>query len=107
MIAIVYLIFAYLTTFTLIAASILVFGACWGIRAVTEWAFLTSIVKPELKTLAIGYMESFWDVGGSLGNFLAGMLAGVLPYQLIFLLLALINLPTLPAILKLKEANKN
>ncbi|MFA5870075.1 MAG: hypothetical protein WC941_10290 [Candidatus Bathyarchaeia archaeon] len=84
----------------------LFFGACWGARAVTEWAFLATIVPVESKTIAIGYMESFWDVGGSVGSLLAGVVAGILPYQTIFLLLAALNLPALPSILLMREARK-
>ena len=71
--------FAYLSVYPLVAATMLFFGACWGARAVTEWAFLASIVPVESKTIAIGYMESFWDVGGSVGSLLAGVVAGILP----------------------------
>lgn len=69
----------------------------------TEWAFLAVIVPAETKTIAIGYMESFWDVGSSVGSLLAGVAVGVLPYQTIFLLLAALNLPALPSILLMKE----
>ena len=71
-------------------------------RAVTEWALLATIVPASTKTIAIGYMESFWDVGSSVGSLLAGVAVGILPYQAIFLLLAALNLPALPAILSMK-----
>lgn len=69
----------------------------------TEWAFLAVIVPAETKMIAIGYMESFWDVGSSVGSLLAGVAVGVLPYKTIFLLLAALNLPALPSILLMKE----
>jgi len=102
----VYVGFALLTAYPLIAAAMLFFGACWGARAVTEWAFLAAIVPVETKTIAIGYMESFWDVGSSLGSLLAGVAVGILPYQTIFLLLAALNIPALPSILLMKEEKK-
>ncbi len=98
--------FAFLTAYPLVAATMLFFGACWGTRAVTEWAFLTAIVSVEAKTIAIGYMESFWDVGSSVGSLLAGVAVGILPYQTIFLLLAVLNLPAIPSILLMKEEKR-
>ena len=98
--------FASLTAYPLIAAVMLFFGACWGARAVTEWAFLAVIVPPESRTIAIGYMESFWDIGGSAGSLLAGVAIGFLPYQTIFLLLAALNLPAIPSILLMREERK-
>jgi MFS family permease len=82
---------------------IFIFGACWGSRAVTEWAFLASIVPRELKNIVVAFMEGFWDLGSSAGSFLAGVLAGFLPYPTIFLLMAFVNMPTLPTILVLRE----
>ena len=99
----VYVGLALLTAYPLIATAMLFFGACWGARAVTEWAFLAVIVPAETKMIAIGYMESFWDVGSSVGSLLAGVAVGVLPYKTIFLLLAALNLPALPSILLMKE----
>ena len=98
--------FAFLTAYPLVAATMLFFGACWGTRAVTEWAFLTAIVSVEAKTIAIGYMESFWDIGSSVGSLLAGVAVGILPYQTIFLLLAALNLPAIPSILLMKEEKR-
>ena len=98
----VYVGFALLTAYPFVAATMLFFGACWGARAVTEWALLATIVPASTKTIARGYMESFWDVGSSVGSLLAGVAVGILPYQAIFLLLAALNLPALPAILSMK-----
>jgi MFS family permease len=101
-----YLAFAYFNSFILLALAVTFFGACWGARAVTEWAFLASFISPGLKSIAMGYMESFWDIGASLGSLLAGVSAGVLSYPTIFTLLALLNLPTLPAIYALRKPSK-
>lgn len=98
--------FAMLTAYPLVAMVMLFFGGCWGARAVTEWAFLAVIVPPESRTIAIGYMESFWDIGGSAGSLLAAVAVGILPYQTIFLLLAALNLPALPSILLMREERK-
>jgi predicted MFS family arabinose efflux permease len=101
-----YMGFATLTAYPLVAAVMLFFGACWGARAVTEWAFLAVIVPPESRTIAIGYMESFWDIGSSAGSLLAGIAVGLMPYQTIFLLLAVLNLPAIPSILLMREERK-
>jgi predicted MFS family arabinose efflux permease len=101
-----YLAFAYFNSFILLALAVTFFGACWGARAVTEWAFLASFISPGLKSIAMGYMESFWDIGASLGSLLAGFSAGVLSYPTIFTLLALLNLPTLPAIYAMRKPSK-
>ena len=101
-----YMGFARLTAYPLVATVMLFFGACWGARAVTEWAFLAVIVPPESRTIAIGYMESFWDIGSSAGSLLAGVAVGLLPYQTIFLLLAVLNLPAIPSILLMREERK-
>jgi predicted MFS family arabinose efflux permease len=98
--------YALLTAYPLIAATMLFFGACWGARAVTEWAFLTAIVPAKSKTIAIGYMESFWDIGSSVGSLFAGVAVGILPYQTIFLLLAALNLPAIPSIFLMKEEKR-
>jgi predicted MFS family arabinose efflux permease len=98
--------FATLTAYPLVAAVMLFFGACWGARAVTEWAFLAVIVPPESRTIAIGYMESFWDIGSSAGSLFAGVAVGLLPYQTIFLLLAALNLPAIPSILLMREERR-
>jgi predicted MFS family arabinose efflux permease len=101
-----YMGFARLTAYPLVATVMLFFGACWGARAVTEWAFLAVIVPPESRTIAIGYMERFWDIGSSAGSLLAGVAVGLLPYQTIFLLLAVLNLPAIPSILLMREGRK-
>ena len=103
LIIITYLGFALFTAPTVLLVAIFSFGALWGIRAVTEWAFLASIVAPEVKTLSVSFMESFWDAGSAIGGYIAGTVGGFLPYTTIFLLLAALNVPALPSILMLKE----
>jgi hypothetical protein len=48
-------------------------------------------------------MESFWDMGVAGGGYLAGMLGGNLPYSMIFLLLAGINVPAILGVHVMKE----
>jgi predicted MFS family arabinose efflux permease len=103
LIILTYLAFAFFNAPSMLALAIFSFGALWGIRAVTEWAFLASIVSPDVKTLSVSFMESFWDAGSAFGGFVAGTVAGFLPYTTIFLLLAVLNVPALPSILMLKE----
>ena len=79
------------------------FGACWGTRAVTEWSTLTNSVTQETKTIAISYLGSIWGVGATLGSFMVGVVGEAFPFSTIFLMLALINLPTLPAIYLMRE----
>ncbi|MBN2335573.1 MFS transporter [Candidatus Bathyarchaeota archaeon] len=102
-VVLVYLALSRATTFLPIAAAIVVFGATWGARATVEWAFLTSLVEPRIKNIAVSYMESFWDVGSMLGSYLAGLLSGFMAMPAILMLLAAINAPAIPAILAMKE----
>ena len=102
-IVLVYITLSFARVYPLVAAAVVVFGAAWGTRATVEWAFLASLVEPEVKNIAVSYIESFWDLGSALGSFLAGALSGVLPMPTIYLLLAGMNLPALPAILLMEE----
>jgi len=102
-IVLVYITLSFARVYPLVAAAVVVFGATWGTRATVEWAFLASLVEPEVKNIAVSYIESFWDLGSALGSFLAGALSGVLPMPTIYLLLAGMNLPALPAILLMEE----
>ena len=68
-----------------------------------EWAALTTQVRPEVKNLAMGFMEGFWDLGAAAGSLLAGLLSGLLPVPTIMLLMAGLNVPALPAILLIRE----
>ena len=102
-IVLVYITLSFARVYPLVAAAVVVFGATWGTRATVEWAFLTRLVEPEVKNIAVSYMESFWDLGSALGSFLAGALSGFLPMPTIYLLLAGMNVPALPAILMMEE----
>jgi len=86
---------------------LIVFGACWGTRAVTEWAFLTNSVQPERKSFTMSYLEKFWDVGAAVGSIAAGVLSGFMPISTIILLMAFVNIPALPAIYTMKGARNN
>ncbi len=101
-----YLAIAYLEALTPIAIALIVFGSCWGIRAVTEWSFLASTIEPEIKTIAISYLGTFWGVGAMIGSMMAGQLAGVIPYSTIFTITAIITIPAIPLIYKMKEAKQ-
>jgi predicted MFS family arabinose efflux permease len=94
---------AFFKNFVMVGVSIVFFGAVWGSRAVVEWATVSSLVEPEMKTLAVGALESFWDFGAAFGSFFAGLLSGFLPVPTIILLMAGLNLPSIPTILLLKE----
>jgi predicted MFS family arabinose efflux permease len=98
-----YVALAFYKNFVMVGVSVVFFGAVWGSRAVVEWAAVSSIVEPEMKTLAVGAIESFWDFGAAFGGFFAGLLSGFLPVSTILLLLAGLNLPSIPIIMLLKE----
>ncbi len=99
----VFLILARFTGYVPIAVALALYGASWGSRATLEWAALTSQVRHEDKTLAMGFMEGFWDLGAAAGSLLAGLLSGFLPVSTIMLLMAGLNAPALPAILLIRE----
>ena len=82
---------------------LVLFGACWGTRAVTEWSTLTNSVNQENKTIAISYLGSIWGVGATAGSFMVGVVGEAFPFSKIFLMLALISLPALPAIYLMKD----
>ena len=98
-----YLGIAYAKNFVSMVVLLTIFGVCWGTRAVTELAFLGKTVSPEIKSLAISYLSTFWGIGSTLGSYLAGSAADVLSYSTIFILAALINLPAVLAIHFMKE----
>jgi len=82
---------------------LVLFGACWGTRAVTEWSTLTNSVTQETKTIAISYLGSIWGVGATLGSVMVGVVGDAFPFSTIFLMLALINIPALPAIYLMRK----
>ena len=103
---IIYFLLSFAENYYLVGIGVVIFGLAWGSRATVEWAFLTSTVEPEIKNLAVSYMEGFWDIGGSLGSFLAGLLSGFLAVPQILLLMAALNLPAIPAILMIEEGER-
>ena len=98
---------AYLRGFVPILVSLVLFGACWGTRAVTEWTTLANTVTAETKAMAMSYLSSIWGVGATLGSLIVGLVGGALPFSTIFLILALINVPALPAIYIMKGTEEN
>jgi predicted MFS family arabinose efflux permease len=100
----VYVSIAYMRGHIPILISLVLFGACWGSRAVTEWATLANTVTPETKAMAMSYLSSIWGVGATLGSAMVGLVGESLPFSQIFLILALINIPSIPAIWIMKES---
>ncbi|MFP3952363.1 MAG: MFS transporter [Candidatus Bathyarchaeia archaeon] len=93
-----YFAIAYMESLPLVAIALIIFGTCWGTRAVTEWSFLASTVEPEVKTIAMSYLSSFWGVGAIIGSMMAGLLPDIVPYSIIFVITAIINIPAIPLI---------
>ena len=102
-IILIYLGLSTSNTYLPVAIGVALFGATWGARATVEWGFLASLVAPEVKTLAVSYLENFWDLGATIGSFFAGVISGFLPVPTILLVLAAMNVPTLPAIYFIQE----
>jgi MFS family permease len=98
-----YLAIAYFETLPLMVIALIIFGASWGTRAVTEWSFLASTVKPEAKTVAMSFLSSFWGAGGIIGSIMAGILPDIVPYSTIFVITAIINIPAIPLIYTMRE----
>ena len=99
----VYISMSYARGVAPILLLLVLFGACWGTRAVTEWSTLTNSVTQETKTIAISYLGSIWGVGATLGSFMMGIVGEAFPFSTIFLMLALINLPAIPAIYLMRK----
>jgi MFS family permease len=70
---------------------------------VTEWANLANTVSQENKAIAMSYLGSIWGLGATVGNILSGLFAANLPYSMVFLIAAMINIPALPAIAMLEK----
>ena len=103
----VYLAISYVRGIAPILVLLVLFGACWGTRAVTEWSTLTNTVTQETKTIAISYLGSIWGLGATLGSLMVGIVGETYQFSTIFLILALINLPTLPAIYAMRKSIKD
>ena len=104
---IVYISISYARGVLPILLLLALFGVCWGTRAVTEWSTLTNSVNKENKTIAISYLGSIWGVGSTLGSFMLGFVGETFPFPTIFLMLALINLPALPAIHLMRKTKED
>jgi len=99
----VYVSIAYARGVAPILLLLALFGVCWGTRAVTEWTTLANSVTPETKTIAMSYLGSIWGVGATLGSFMVGVVGEAYPFSTIFLMLAVINVPAIPAIYLMRE----
>lgn len=98
-----YTMIAYMKSFLMLGVALALYGLCWGTRAVSEWAYLTDLVEPEIKTISISYLSSVFSLGSTLGSVAAGALTLVLPYSSIFMIGAALNLVAIPAILGIKK----
>ena len=103
LLAISFAIIAVYESVTMLGLALALYGLCWGTRAVSEWAFLTDLVEPEIKTLSISYLSSVFGFGSTLGSMVAGWLATIFPYSTIFLFGAVLNLGAIPAILSMRK----
>jgi MFS family permease len=99
----VYASIPYARSIPLLLPLLVLFGLCWGTRAVTEWATLANTVTLETKTLAMSYLSSIWGLGATFGSLMLGVFGANLPFSTIFLILGLINVPALPAIYLMKD----
>jgi MFS family permease len=96
-------IIALYESLTMLGVALVLYGLCWGTRAVSEWAFLTDLVEPNIKTLSISYLSSVFGFGSTLGSVAAGWLATIFPYSTLFLLGAALNLGAIPAVLSMRK----
>lgn len=99
----VYASIPYARGIPLLVPLLVFFGLCWGTRAVTEWATLANTVPQETKAIAMSYLSSVWGLGATIGSIMLAVFGEALPFSTIFLILALINVPALPAIYIMKE----
>ena len=102
MLVLSFIVIATTGNFLLLATAMTLYGFCWGTRAVAEWAFLTDLVEPEIKTISISYLSSIF-IGSTLGSIASGILTLILPYSTIFLIGAALNLSTLPVIYAMRK----
>lgn len=98
-----YTMIAYTRSMLMLSVALALYGLCWGTRAVAEWAYLTDLVEPEIKTISISYLSSVFSLGSTIGSVAAGVLTLVLPYSSIFMIGAALNLSALPVILGIKK----
>ena len=100
-----YVLIAYSKNIYILGIEIFVYGACSGIRAVSEWTHLVSVIDPKIKTMSMSFLFNCFDFGTMLGSISAGFLTTVLPFQTLLLITALIIIPTIPAIIKMTNAS--
>jgi predicted MFS family arabinose efflux permease len=100
-----FILIAYTKNIYLLTVAMGLYGLCWGTRASAEWAFLTDLVEPQLKTISISYLSSVFSLGTTLGSIASGFLTTVFPYSTVFLIAAAINLGAIPAIRFIKKKN--
>jgi len=98
---------AYTSSFAFLVVAMALYGLCWGTRAVSEWAFLTDLVEPEVKTMSISYLSSVFSLGSTIGSIASGILTIFLPYSSIFLIGAALNLGAIPAIYAMRKNPQN
>jgi predicted MFS family arabinose efflux permease len=98
-----YTMIAYTKSVLMLSIALALYGLCWGTRAVSEWAYLTDLVEPEIKTISISYLSSVFSLGSTIGSVAAGVLTLILPYSSIFMIGAALNLAALPALLSIKK----
>jgi predicted MFS family arabinose efflux permease len=98
-----YTMIAYTKSVLMLSIALALYGLCWGTRAVSEWAYLTDLVEPEIKTISISYLSSVFSLGSTIGSVAAGALTLILPYSSIFMIGAALNLAAIPAILGIKK----
>ena len=106
MLVVAFALTATVQDYTLLVAAFAVYGFSWGIRAVSEWAFLTDLVEPEVKTLSISYLSSVFSLGSTLGSIIAGVLTTFIPYTCIFLLATALMVPPIPVITVMKKSEE-
>jgi predicted MFS family arabinose efflux permease len=99
-----FFIIAFFESVYMMGVALVLYGLCWGTRAVSEWAFLTDHVEPEIKTISISYLSSVFGFGSTIGSLAAGFLATIFPFSTIFLFGAALNLGAIPAVLSMKRS---
>jgi predicted MFS family arabinose efflux permease len=98
-----FVLMSFTKNFYLLTFAMGLYGLCWGTRAVAEWAFLTDLVEPEIKTISISYLASVFSLGSTVGSMASGLLITIFPYSTIFLIGATIHISAIPAIYLMKK----
>ena len=95
------------TGYTSLCTIAAVYGACHGLRAVSEWTFLGDSVSPQFRGLANSYFANIFDIGTSLGAFTGGVMVTLMPVSQIFRIAALIMLGNAAAVWFLSRGNSH